>query len=314
MVIKRIVTFEDDTETSVRAFNNQMTALRTALATRFAAIADDESLTMQERDAAKRAKDAVNNLVFNKYDIIKSENARKIYNGISRVRIAYSKWLLDMRSKKSLDAQLDRDKKIKSGEIGSDELQKITNRQISVPGFLELINNYIAPPKPQLQKEAKEDQDTEIDAKASPGESEKAEVEKEKEERGLPNSSFSFDQSKLPSQREFLHVNKEEVNGQYVDIEWPTVVLEPKMAFYNAERSKEALMSYIAPIFEAAYYLNAGAIGYFGKDIEEGLLLAQKSVQYLQKNLMENNEKEQPELSEGLKRDELDDMIDELFK
>ena len=75
-------------------------------------------------------------------------------------------------------------------------------------------------------------------------------------------------------------------------------------------------MAYIAPIFEAAFYLNAGAVGYFGKDIDQGLVLAQKSVEYLQKNLSSDTQKpnEPQSVKESLKRDELDDMIDELFK
>ena len=124
-------------------------------------------------------------------------------------------------------------------------------------------------------------------------------------------------------QREFLKVNKEiDENGVEHDIEWPTITLDPKLAFYNAEKSKEALMAYIAPIFEAAFYLSAGAIGYFGKDLDSGLVLAQKSVDYLRDNLSKQTfdsekvkkEKEQVAIEEGLKRDELDDMIDELFK
>lgn len=316
MVAKRIITFEDDTERATD-LNNQMRALRVALQKRFSEVAKDDQQTKEIKAAAQKLASAIEDYSFNKYEVLQTEQARQIFASMQTLRAEYRTWLRDMRAMQTDDVRNKRRELI----IPAAELN-ISN---SYPAFIELVRAYTIPAVLPADKEEQKPEKTAIEPLAGSGQAEDAEVELEKSLKAPKDSTFSLDQSKMISQREFLKVNKEiNEGGIPVSVTWPTITLDSRLAFYNAQKSKQALMAYIAPIFEAAFYLSAGAVAYFGKDLDSGLMLAQKSVSYLKDNLAKQQvdigkvEKEKQTfkepVAEGLKKDELDDMIDELFK
>jgi hypothetical protein len=312
LVAKRIITFEDDTERNTE-LNNQMSALRQALKKRFTSIANSSSQPKEIKDAAKKLADAIEDFSFNKYEVVQTEQARQIYAAMQTLRSEYRNWLKDMRSMQTADTM----KKRQTPIVTSAEAKIFS----SMPAFIDLVKIYTRPAQLPADKDEQPPDKTTTDPLAGSGEGEVADTELEKSLKPPKDSTFSLDQSKMISQREYLNVNKEiDEKGNKISVEWPTITLDSRLAFYNAEKSKQALMAYIAPIFEAVFYLSAGAVAYFGKDLDSGLMLAQKSVSYLKDNLsaqqidVKKVEKEKETFAEGLKRDELDDMIDELFK
>jgi hypothetical protein len=100
-----------------------------------------------------------------------------------------------------------------------------------------------------------------------------------------------------------------------LDENWPGIILRKDLLYQNNQASVQNLKEYLVPVFREFYYMKEGLIAYFGKDIQDGMMLARNSNIKLGEVLQNPDfSKQASQLEESLEIDPIRAIIDSLFK